>query len=96
MIVEERLEAVSDVFKAVSHPLRLEVILTLLERKKLYVLELQALLGVSQSLLSQHLLWLRKARLIKKKRVENKSYYSLTDRGRELAFLTKKLLEGKK
>jgi ArsR family transcriptional regulator len=65
-----------DMFKALGHPIRLRIILELMESDK-SVSELWHVLGVSQTLVSQHLAVLRHSGIIKSFRRGNTVYYSV-------------------
>ncbi len=65
-----------DMFKALGHPIRLRIILELMESEK-SVTELWRVLGISQTLVSQHLAVLRHNGIIKSFRRGNTVYYSV-------------------
>jgi DNA-binding transcriptional ArsR family regulator len=71
--------------KAVSNERRLAIV-CLLARSEMSVGELEVLVGVSQSALSQHLARLRRDRLVKTRREAQTIYYSLNG-GKVLALL---------
>lgn len=67
-----------EIFKALSHPLRLEIIYALKENESRCVCELEKLKEVtSQSSLSQHLKILRDADLVMTKKVGGWVHYSI-------------------
>lgn len=68
----------ADLLKALSHAKRLEII-HLLRDKELSVSEIQEMLGLSQSNLSQHLMILRDAGVVESRRNGKQIYYKLTN-----------------
>ena len=66
----------ADLLKALSHPKRLEIV-HLLRDQELSVSEIQEMLGLSQSNLSQHLMVLRSVGVVITKRNGKQIYYSL-------------------
>lgn len=68
----------ADLLKALSHAKRLEII-HLLRDKELSVSEIQDMLDLSQSNLSQHLMSLRDAQVVETRRDGKQVYYSLTN-----------------
>ena len=66
------------VFRALSNPLRLEIMLRLVERPH-RVHELVELFGASQPLVSQHLRVLRQAKLLTTRRSGRETVYSVAD-----------------
>lgn len=80
-------EDYSEVFKALSHPLRLKIACGLLHKGKCNVNTMVERLGVSQSLISQHINILKKSGLIKGYRSGNIIWYKLESK------LAKKLLQ---
>ncbi|MFP4051965.1 MAG: ArsR/SmtB family transcription factor [Thermoplasmata archaeon] len=71
----------SDVYKAISTPLRLKI-LTLLAQQKLCVCLLKDILDISDSKLSYHLSVLKKVGLIEGERKANFVIYRITEKGR--------------
>ena len=69
----------AEFFKVLADPTRLSVITAILERE-LCVLEISALMGMSQSAVSHQLSLLRGAGLAKRRRDGRNIYYSLDDR----------------
>lgn len=65
-------------FKALSHPIRLQIVQLLADGGR-PVHELVDELGVAQPLVSQHLAVLRSARLVEADRVGREALYSLLD-----------------
>ena len=80
-------EDYSEVFKALSHPLRLKIACGLLHKGKCNVNTMVERLGVSQSLISQHINILKKSGLIKGYRNGNIIWYNLESK------LAQKLLQ---
>lgn len=73
-------------FKALADPTRLRIV-NLLLRRELCVCDMQAILGLSQPLLSRHLAYLRHAGMVQDRREGTRVFYSLTlddDVGRAL------------
>lgn len=69
---------IAEVLKILGHPTRLRIISELIDSDKT-VSELWHLVGVSQSLVSQHLAVLRRSGIIKSVRRGNTVYYSVTN-----------------
>lgn len=68
----------ADIFKVLANPKRLEII-HLIRDRELTVGELEGMLDMRQSNLSQHLMVLRENNLVKTRRDGTHIYYSLTD-----------------
>ncbi len=68
----------SDLFKALAHPIRIEI-LELLKDGELCVCHIYEELEQSQSNISQHLAKLKKAELVKSRKDGLKVYYDLKD-----------------
>ena len=66
------------VLRALGNEKRLEILMFLAQRE-LKVNELEKLLGLSQSALSQHLAVLRAENIVKTRRVAQSIFYSLAD-----------------
>ncbi|HLS83604.1 MAG TPA: metalloregulator ArsR/SmtB family transcription factor [Arenimonas sp.] len=71
-------EAAAELLKAMANPQRLRVLCLLIERE-MSVSELNALVPLSQSALSQHLAVLRDRKLVKTRREAQTVYYSVAD-----------------
>lgn len=71
------LEKYSEVFKALSHPLRLKIVCGLMKKGKCNVNTMVARLGESQSLISQHINILKSHNIIKGYREGNIIWYKL-------------------
>ena len=69
----------ADLLKALSHPKRLEVV-NLLRDKGLNVGEMQEMLGLPQANLSQHLMVLREAGVVKTEKKGKEVFYKLTSK----------------
>jgi ArsR family transcriptional regulator, virulence genes transcriptional regulator len=69
-------ESAADLLKALAHPARLLVLCRLVEGEAA-VGELQPLVGLSQSALSQHLATLREMELVTTRRESQTIYYAL-------------------
>lgn len=72
--------AAAKMLKHLAHPSRLMVLCELGQGER-SVGELEAVVGLSQSALSQHLAKLRAARLVSTRRESQTIYYSLADAG---------------
>ncbi len=75
--IEAHLEQASQVLKAISNPRRLLVLCALCEGEKC-VGELEQIVSISQSALSQHLAKLREDKLVKTRREAQTIYYSVS------------------
>ncbi len=75
--VEENIEQAVNLLKALSNEKRLIIIMALYRGEK-SVGELESIVGLSQSALSQHLARLRRDRLVSTRREAQTIYYSLS------------------
>ncbi len=73
-----RIARLAEIFKILSDPMRLKIILAL-QRAELCVCDLASLLGVTRPAISHHLRFLREVRLVKYRRAGKMAYYSLDD-----------------
>jgi len=73
---EALIEPASALLKAMANPQRLKVLFLLAERE-LSVGQLESLIGLSQSALSQHLARLRQDKLVRTRRDRQTIYYAL-------------------
>ncbi|MDZ7268927.1 MAG: metalloregulator ArsR/SmtB family transcription factor [candidate division KSB1 bacterium] len=73
-----RITRLAEIFKVLSDPMRLKIILAL-QRTELCVCDLASLLGVTRPAVSHHLRFLRAVRLVKYRRAGKMAYYSLDD-----------------
>ncbi len=71
-------DALADLFGALADPTRARIVHTLL-RQELCTCDLAAVLGITESAVSQHLRVLRMLRLVKHRRAGKLVYYSLDD-----------------
>ena len=71
-------EEISETFKALAHPARLEIVIGLI-RDECNVAQIQKVLGLPQSTISQHLRVLRNANIIKGRREGTKTCYRVID-----------------
>jgi DNA-binding transcriptional ArsR family regulator len=84
LLDDERIEEGAECLKALASPVRLKILFSLKEEPKC-VTDLEKLLGISQSSLSQHLRTLRYKGIVVKTRKGNKVYYTIaSDAFREL------------
>jgi DNA-binding transcriptional ArsR family regulator len=72
------IEAMSDLFKAIGDPGRLQIVLAL-DSEEMCVCDLAALLGVSESAASHQIRILRTMNLVKNRREGQVLYYRLVD-----------------
>lgn len=77
--LQDAIEPAAAVLKAMANPQRLKVLCLLAERE-LSVGQLESLIGLSQSALSQHLAKLRQDRLVRTRRDRQTIYYALNGR----------------
>lgn len=71
------LDNYSQLFKALSEPMRLRIVHLLLQRKSLCVCDLVAVLNAGQSLVSRHLAYLKNAGLVESYREGSWMHYRL-------------------
>jgi DNA-binding transcriptional ArsR family regulator len=76
--MQAQAEAASDLLKAMANPQRLRVLCLLIERE-MSVGEINALVHLSQSALSQHLAVLREKNLVSTRREAQTVYYAVSD-----------------
>jgi len=76
--MENRSEMAAELLKAMANPQRLRVLCLLIERE-MSVGEINALVPLSQSALSQHLAVLREKKLVETRREAQTVYYSVAD-----------------
>lgn len=74
----EQRKSIANVLKVIAHETRLMVI-CLLAKNEMSVNEINSQIGVSQSVLSQHLAVLRKNHLVTTRRDSQTIYYQLAD-----------------
>ncbi|MDY0023263.1 metalloregulator ArsR/SmtB family transcription factor [Arenimonas caeni] len=77
-LIESASEAAAELLKAMANPQRLRVLCLLVERE-MSVGEINALVPLSQSALSQHLAMLRDKNLVSTRREAQTVYYSVAD-----------------
>ena len=83
-------EKVSETLKALAHPARLKIVVGLLE-DECNVAQIQKVLGLPQSTISQHLRILKNAGIIKGRREGTKTCYRVVDvRVRKIAEIIKR------
>ncbi|MEZ5501633.1 MAG: metalloregulator ArsR/SmtB family transcription factor [Halioglobus sp.] len=76
-LMQSNVREASSLLKSLSNPSRLLVLCALVNRKHT-VSELEALTGLSQSAISQHLARLREEHLVATERAAQRIYYSLS------------------
>ena len=72
-----KLELMANILKAISHPLRLEIIELLEDQEALSVAEIKDQIDVEQSLLSHHLTKMKDKGVLKSHREGRHIYYTL-------------------
>ncbi len=72
-----KLELMASILKAISHPLRLEIIELLEDREALSVAEIRDQIDAEQSLLSHHLIKMKDKGVLKSHRKGRHIYYTL-------------------
>jgi len=72
-------EILAGIFKALSEPVRLRILHLLMKKGELCVCDLVETLGISQSVISRHLAYLRNHDILKARREGLWMYYQLTD-----------------
>ena len=72
-------EALANLFKAFSEPVRLRILVLLLKKGELCVCDLVDTLALSQSVISRHLAYLRNNDVVTARREGVWMYYQLTD-----------------
>jgi DNA-binding transcriptional ArsR family regulator len=77
--LEAVIEPAATLLKAMANPQRLRILYLLAERER-SVTQLETLVGLSQSALSQHLARLRQDRLVRTRRDRQTIYYALNGR----------------
>ncbi len=78
MLSRETITSLSEIFKVLSDPTRLNIVLAL-THEELCVQDVTALLNVSESAVSHQLRILKTLRLVKQRRDGKMAYYSLDD-----------------
>jgi len=73
-------EELAAIFKALSEPIRLRILRLLLVKDALCVCELVSVLGISQSVISRHLAYLRNQELVSSRREGVWMYYQITEK----------------
>jgi len=83
-------EEASDILKALAHPARLKIVVGLL-KDECNVAQIQRVLGLPQSTISQHLKTLKNAGIIKGRREGTKTCYRVIDvRARKIVEIIKR------
>jgi DNA-binding transcriptional ArsR family regulator len=85
--IERNIEVAVNLLKALSNERRLMIICALYQGEK-NVGELEQIVGLSQSALSQHLARLRRDGLVNTRRAAQTIYYSMNDRATEAILRT--------
>ena len=76
--MKKKYEDISEMFKALAHPARLKIVVGLL-KDECNVAQIQRVLGLPQSTISQHLRILKNADIIKGRREGTKTCYRVID-----------------
>src|ERR687898_3604630 len=87
-------EQASALLRAMGNPQRLRILLLLAERER-SVIELETLVGLSQSAVSQHLARLRQAQLVRFRRDGQMTFYALDGAEVQSILMTIHLLYGR-
>jgi DNA-binding transcriptional ArsR family regulator len=87
-------EQASSLLRAMGNPHRLRILLLLAERER-SVIELEALVGLSQSAVSQHLARLRQIKLVRFRRDGQMTFYALDGDEVRSILMTLHLLYGR-
>ncbi|NMC56873.1 MAG: winged helix-turn-helix transcriptional regulator [Eubacteriaceae bacterium] len=77
--LKKKLEEKAELFKSISHPVRLCILEMLLRNNKINVTDMQCCIEVSQSTISQHIAKLKAAGIIKGEREGVEIYYSISN-----------------
>lgn len=77
MIELDKLEAASEMLKAIAHPMRIAIVGLLDENKKLNVTEIYEALGIEQAVASHHLSILKNKDVVVSERCGKNCIYSL-------------------
>ena len=75
----EYYERPADILRMLGHPMRLMIVRELIAKGPLNVSELQNLLRVPQSTMSQHLIKLKQFKIVSYERKGNEVYYIVSD-----------------
>lgn len=78
--IKEILTKKAELFKAISHPVRLCILAILLKNTKSNVTDMQCCIEVSQSTVSQHIAKLKSAGIVVGKREGTEIYYSISNK----------------
>lgn len=78
--MKKMLEQKAELFKAISHPVRLCVLTMLLNNKVSNVTDLQCCIDVSQSTISQHIAKLKAANIVAGVREGNEIFYRIVNK----------------
>ncbi len=89
--LKKKLEEKAELFKAISHPVRLCILEMLLRNNKVKVTDMQCCIEVSQSTVSQHIAKLKAAGIVKGEREGVEIYYSISNE--EIKKIIKLILE---
>lgn len=89
--LKKKLEQKAELFKAISHPVRLCILEMLLRNNKIKVTDMQCCIEVSQSTVSQHIAKLKAAGIVKGEREGVEIYYSISNE--EIKKIIKLILE---
>ena len=78
LLADTKLESVSRALKAISHPLRLQILCTL-GAGEVNVQEIVSCVGTTQSNISQHLSVMRSKGVVHSRKEANRVYYHIID-----------------
>lgn len=79
-ITAEKMERIAEIFKAIAHPVRLEILGIMQQHEPLSVAELMDKTGIEQSLLSHHLIKMKDKGVLTSTRSGRNINYGLVDR----------------
>lgn len=72
-----------DILKALAHPVRLQLLMEVIEKKRICVTELQQILGIEQAIVSQQLTILRRQGVLESEKQGKQCYYIAKKQGLE-------------
>lgn len=75
------MKKLANIFKAISHPTRMEIAILLSGNNELTVNEIKDKVNKPQAMVSGHLIILKGAGLVKSSKQSTHNFYSLTDKG---------------
>ncbi|WP_420149675.1 ArsR/SmtB family transcription factor [Spirosoma sp.] len=76
---QKKTDQAAEVLKTIAHPIRIRILLALVDQSSMKVSSLQEYLQVEQSLLSHHLIKMKDRGVLASKRQGQEIHYSLVD-----------------